>query len=172
MGPTVYRKQRAEAGSRWKEKAARGISRGSHQMILVRGCQESVGGTEVTSLVMLTLLASCPRCVEEMTPSTSQLSHQITVESHLRIKGACLGSKKLWHGTGWRWQPCPSTFPHKTLWTTEKPWVTDNYQQVTVSPRIPVMSAWWQISNSKRASGQHHPEEGKQYHWLTNQTSK
>lgn len=84
------------------EKEARGISRGSRQMILVRGCQESVGGTEVnfTSLVMLTLLASYPRCVKEMTPSTSQLAHQITVESHLRIKGARLGSKKLWHGTG------------------------------------------------------------------------
>lgn len=86
MGPIVYRKPRAEAGSRGMEKKPRGISRGHHQMFLVRGCQESVGGTEVnfTSLVMLTLLASCPRCVEKITPSTSQLAYQITVESHLR----------------------------------------------------------------------------------------
>lgn len=52
-------------------------------------------------------------------------------------KYADLGSKKLRYETGWRWQPCPSTFPHKTLWTTEKPWITDNYQQVPVSSRIP-----------------------------------
>lgn len=85
MGPTVYRKPRAEAGSRGMEKKPRGISRGRHQMILVRDCQE-LGGAEVnfTSLVMLTLLASCPRCVEKITPSTSQLAYQITVESHLR----------------------------------------------------------------------------------------
>lgn len=108
-------------------------------MILVRGCQESVGGTELnfTSLVMLTLLASCPRCVDKITPSTSQLARQITVESHLHTKSPGLESNKLWHETGWRWQPCPSTFPHKTLWTTEKPQVTDNLQQVTVSSRIP-----------------------------------